>query len=165
MRCKNVIQSKNTSIELYKIILNTYLFPFFQAFAVVRVTQRAIPFIYSALVRISSALVEISSELVEISSELVLSISELLKISVFIRTTASVYRLQVSCSQNALQLIIRFYFIRTIVKTDACSRAFEQPTGGISAQQIFSGDSHINLLCGKGRISYPQHLLDWHEIV
>ena len=29
----------------------------------------------------------------------------------------------------------------------------------------FSGDSHINLLCGKGRISYPQHLLDWHEIV
>ena len=25
MRCKNVMQSKNTSIELYKIILNTYL--------------------------------------------------------------------------------------------------------------------------------------------
>ena len=26
MRCKNVMQSKNTSIELYKIILNTYLY-------------------------------------------------------------------------------------------------------------------------------------------
>ena len=29
MRCKNVMQSKNTSIELYKIILNTYLFPIY----------------------------------------------------------------------------------------------------------------------------------------
>ena len=26
MWCKNVMQSKNTSIELYKIILNTYLY-------------------------------------------------------------------------------------------------------------------------------------------
>ena len=90
MRCKNVMQSKNTSIELYKIILNTYLIGIkcnssikgslkskisvcnavFCGFLKVLIISN------SKIVKTSSELISTRSELISTSSELISTIGE-----------------------------------------------------------------------------------------